>query len=200
MTTLDPVHARYVLDRRVSILRDHLAPLLPEGGRILDVGAGDGRLAAALAAARPDITIEGIDPLVRPGTLVPVREFDGRRIPFDDGSVDAAILVDVIHHADDGERLLREAVRVARHAVVIKDHLRDGFLAEPTLRFMDRVGNARHGVALPYHYRSEAEWRALFRAIGVRPATWETRLGLYPWPASWLFDRGLHVITTLVRA
>ena len=199
MTLLDPAHARLVVDRRVRVLRDRLAPLLPADASVLDIGAGDGRLAAALAAVRPDITITGIDPLVRPGTLVPVTAFDGRRIPYPDGSVDAALLVDVIHHAEDGERLLGEALRVSRGVVVIKDHLRDGFLAGPTLRFMDRVGNARHGVALPYHYRSEAEWRALFRVLGVRPATWETRLGLYPAPASWLFDRGLHVITTLVR-
>ena len=198
MTVLDPAHARLVLDRRVRVLRDHLAPLLPAGAAVLDIGAGDGRLAAAIAAVRPDLTITGIDPLVRPGTHVPVTAFDGRRIPYPDGSMDAALLVDVLHHAEDGERLLREAVRVSRGPVVVKDHLRDGLLAERTLRFMDRVGNARHAVPLPYHYRSEAEWRALFRAIGVRPVTWATRLRLYPAPLAWLFGRGLHVVTTLV--
>lgn len=200
MTLLDPAHARLVLDRRVRVLRDHLAPLLPAGASVLDVGAGDGRIAAAVAAVRPDITIGGIDPHVRPGTLVPVTAFDGRRIPYPDASVDAVLLIDVVHHAEDGERLLREAIRVSRGCVILKDHRRDGLLAEPTLRFMDRVGNARHGVALPYRYRSEAEWQALFRALGVRPLRRRTRLGLYPAPASWVFDRGLHLLVTLVPA
>ena len=182
------------------MLAGRIAPLLPKDALVLDIGAGDGNLAVAIGSARPDLTIEGIDPLVRPGTPIPIRPYDGDAIPYDDASVDAALLVDVVHHAEDGERLLREAIRVTRGVIVIKDHLRDGILAGPTLRFMDQVGNARHGVALPYHYRSAAEWRALFTALGVRPATWETRLGLYPWPASWCFDRGLHVLTTLVRA
>jgi hypothetical protein len=37
--------------------------------------------------------------------------------------------------------LLREAARVAREAVVIKDHTKNGLAADATLRFMDRIGN-----------------------------------------------------------
>src|SRR4051794_19808609 len=35
--------------------------LLPRGGRLLDLGCGSARLLVRLAAARPDITITGVD-------------------------------------------------------------------------------------------------------------------------------------------
>lgn len=197
MTLLDPVHRGYVHGRRVRVLLSHIAPLLPANGRVLDVGAGDGHVARALMDARPDVTIEGIDPLVRPDTKIPVTEFDGTTIPFADGSFDTLLIVDVLHHADDAMALLREARRVARRSLIIKDHRRDGLLAGPTLRFMDAVGNRRHGVALPYSYWSSAEWRRAFRELGLEPEVEIRRLGLYPFPASLLFDRGLHFVARL---
>jgi SAM-dependent methyltransferase len=197
VTLLDPVHQGYVHGRRVRVLLSHIAPLLPANGRVLDVGAGDGHVARGLMDARPDVTIEGIDPLVRPDTRIPVTEFDGTTIPFADGSFDALLFVDVLHHADDARALLAEARRVARRSVIIKDHRRDGLLAGPTLRFMDAVGNRRHGVALPYTYWSSAEWRAAFHELGLTPEVEIRRLGLYPFPASLLFDRGLHFVARL---
>lgn len=51
--------------------------------------------------------------------------------------------------------------RVARRGVVIKDHLREGPLAGPTLRLMDWVGNRGHDVRLPYNYLSRRKWTAI---------------------------------------
>jgi SAM-dependent methyltransferase len=179
------------------VLISHIAPLLPRDGTVLDVGAGDGHVARALMQLRPDVRIEGIDVLVRPDTQIPVTEFDGRTMPCADDAYDAVLFVDVIHHAEDGKTLLREAARVARKAVIIKDHRRDGFQAAPTLRFMDAVGNRRHGVALPYTYWSTAEWERTFKEVGLEPEVQVRRLGLYPFPASLLFDRGLHFVARL---
>jgi ubiquinone/menaquinone biosynthesis C-methylase UbiE len=125
--------------------------------------------------------------------------FDGKRIPFDDDTFDAVTLVDVLHHADDPIQLLRESRRVSRRSVLIKDHTRTGILADATLRFMDRVGNARHGVALPYKYFSREEWDQAFAEVGLSIASWEKRLNLYPFPASVVFGRSLHFVAELVR-
>jgi len=197
MTWLDPVHRGYVHGRRVRVLLSHLAPLLPLDAKVLDVGAGDGHVARGLMDARPDVEIVGIDPLVRSDTQIPVTGFDGTTIPFTDRSFDAVLFVDVLHHAGDQMALLREARRVAGRAVIIKDHRRDGFLSAPTLRFMDAVGNRRHGVALPYAYWSSAEWRRAFAEVGLELEVDIRRLGLYPFPASLLFDRGLHFVARL---
>lgn len=198
VSALDGVHERFVLGRRVRVIAGHLAALVPRNSDVLDVGAGDGAVAYSLVRRRPDLRAEGIDVLVREGTHIPVRPFDGSHIPAADRSVGTVLLVDVLHHTDEPAALLREAARVARDAVVVKDHLVQGLLARPTLRFMDRVGNARHGVRLPYNYLTRREWDEAFAIAGLRVDAWVAQLGLYPAPASWLFDRGLHFAARLV--
>jgi len=190
-------HAGYAAARRVRVLADHLARLAPRDASVLDVGCGDGALTRRLGDLRPDLRMRGIDVQVRPEAEVPVAPFDGVHVPFADGEYDAVLFVDVIHHATRPEALLAEGVRVARSHVLIKDHRLDGLLAGPTLRFMDRVGNARHGVALPYHYWPEARWRAIWADLGLDVEAFSRDLHLYPPPFSWLFDRGLHFVARL---
>lgn len=197
MTVLGHIHQRFVHQRRVDVLADALAALLPVGARVLDIGCGDGLLSKRIQDRRRDITIAGVDVLVRPDTHIPVAAFDGLRLPFDDKSVDVALFVDVLHHTTDPARLLQEARRVARDSLIIKDHTKDGVLAGPTLRFMDWVGNARYGVALPFNYWPERRWRAQFREMALEIAYWTKKVELYPWWDAWLFGRSLHFIARL---
>jgi SAM-dependent methyltransferase len=197
MALLDRVHGNLVHGRRVRVLAEWLTRLLPQNARVLDVGCGDGLLARIVGDARPDLTLEGIDVLVRGQTHVPVRAFDGRHIDSPDGAYDAVMFVDVLHHTDDPEILVAEAARVAKQCVVIKDHTKDGLLAGRTLAFMDWVGNARHGVALPYNYWPKARWLDLFRRRELKVEEWVDRLGLYPAWARPVFERKLHFIARL---
>ena len=190
-------HDKAVFQRRIQVLAQNLAEFLPNNARVLDVGCGSGTLANAIMALRPDVKIEGIDVLVRPDTDIPVKAFDGNTIPWPDKHFDVAMIVDVLHHTDDPSRVMAEARRVAKHGLVIKDHFRDGVLANTTLRFMDWFGNAAHGVRLPYNYLSNAEWRSAWSGLGLKVDRICDRLGLYPAPFNWLFDRKLHFIARL---
>lgn len=200
MSVIERVHQRFVVDRRLRVLAAHLAHAVPRDASVLDVGAGNGRMAAALMALRPDLRIRGVDVLVSAGSAIPIEPYDGQRLPAADRSVDVVMFVDVLHHTDDPFVLLREAARVARTAIVIKDHDCSGFLAGPTLRFMDEVGNRRHGVRLPFNFWTRERWDRAFASLGLRRASCRERLGLYPWPASLLFDRRLHFVTRLESA
>ncbi len=195
---LGTVHDKLVFGRRVRTLANAIVERLPHGARVLDVGCGSGDLAALVMQLRPDVTIEGIDVLVRPGTAILVHPYDGQHIPFADNAFDAAIVIDVLHHTDDPEAVLAEIARVAP-MVIVKDHLRDGIAAGPTLRFMDWVGNAAHGVRLPYNYLSRGEWKTIWANLHLNTSKFATRLALYPRPFSWFFDRGLHFVTVLSR-
>ena len=183
-----------VFGRRVRVLARHLAPLLPSRATVLDVGCGDGSIAAAILELRPDVRIEGIDVLVRPATHIAVAPFDGRTIPRATGSVTCVLFVDVLHHAADPIGILHEARRVTAGSIFVKDHAREGLLAGTTLRAMDWVGNARHGVSLPYTYWTRREWDLAFQEASLTLTSRNEHIGLYPWPASLLFDRQLHFI------
>ena len=174
-----------------------VAAAIPSGATVLDVGCGDGALAQELLRQRPDVTIQGLEVSARRDARIPVRLFDGIHLPLGDREVDVVLFADVLHHTPHAEDLLREARRVARDSIVIKDHCADGFLARPTLRFMDRVGNARFGVSLPHLYLEWAEWRELFDRTGVSVASVERRIGLYPAPLDRVFDRSLHFVARL---
>lgn len=194
---LGAAHQAGVHGRRVRALAGAIAPLVASDQSMLDVGCGDGRLTALLAQQNPGLRVSGLDVLVRPDAAIEVQPFDGLHLPVPDKSVDCVLLVDVLHHADDPLALLAEAVRVARRSVVIKDHRQSRPAARATLRLMDWVGNRAHGVALPYNYWTMPQWHAAWRQLGLTPAHLQTRLGMYPWPASWLFETGLHFLARL---
>lgn len=192
------LHDRLVLNRRATVLAKHLTALLPPSAHVLDIGCGDGIIDHLAQQMRPDVRIEGIDVLARPCGKIPVKLFDGATIPYRDASFDVAMFIDVLHHTVDPLPLLREAARVA-YIIIIKDHLREGFLSNATLRVMDWFGNAHNEVALTYNYWSDAQWSAAFCSLGVVPSRRINSLGLYPMPASWLFERNLHFLVRLER-
>jgi SAM-dependent methyltransferase len=191
-------HRALVFRRRVRVLSALISDLLPVGASVLDVGCGDGSMIRLLRQRRSDLRISGIDIAVRPEALVEVVVFDGRHIPCTDAGVDVVMLIDVLHHVGQPDELLQEARRVARQAILIKDHLRDSRLDGAMLGLMDWVGNRPHGVPLPYNYLSKEGWRSAFRRNGLEVACWTGELRLYPWPATILFDRALHFIAKLV--
>jgi SAM-dependent methyltransferase len=198
MTVTEAVHGALVHPRRVHVIAEHAARLVPPGAQVLDIGTGDGRIAATLSQRRPDIRIAGLDVLVRKQTTIPVTWYDGRVIPMPEASVDVVTLFDVLHHADDPPMLLSEAARVARSCIVLKDHLCEGRLGRAILRLMDDVGNRRHGVALPHHYWSSRQWSAVIDRLKLARRVWEVGdLGLYPWPANLIFGGRLHVLARL---
>jgi SAM-dependent methyltransferase len=197
---IEHVHGRYVASRRARVIAARLAKLLPADAYVLDVGCGDGEIAALIQSQRPDVTVRGVDVLVREHTRVPVEEFDGRTLPFADGSFDAVMFIDVLHHCQWPIDLLREARRVSRRAIVIKDHLLQGVGARRTLRFMDDVGNRRYGVVLPHNYLRPHQWKEAFAELELSVEHMDQRLGLYPWPFSLVFDRHLHFVARLALA
>ncbi len=197
MTWLEYIHARRIHTRRVRVLSEHLGELIPARASVLDVGCGDGLLAHLIRLRRPDIDVRGIDVLLRGQTYIPVEQFDGCNIPCGDRSLDVVMFVDVLHHTEDPLVLFHEGMRVARKALVIKDHTLKGVLASRTLRFMDRVGNARHGVKLTYTYWSQQKWLEACKTPGLKISVWKTNLKLYPWLADWIFGRSLHFIARL---
>lgn len=193
-------HSRWVVGRRVRVLSEALAKRVPPGARLLDIGCGDGQIGAQISRLARGVTVEGVEVKPRASCGIPCRGFDGRTLPFPNASFDGCLLVDVLHHAEDLRGLLREAARACGRFVLIKDHVSESRADFATLRFMDWVGNAPHGVALRYNYQSRAQWTEHFRECGLRVRDWTESLPLYAFPFSLVFTRQLHFIALLEAA
>ena len=188
------VHGNWIHLRRVRVLAERIAAMLPAGANVLDVGCGDGRLAAEIMRLRPDVAVTGTDVLVRGETAIKVELFDGVHLPFRDASFTCCLLVDVIHHADDQDRLVSEVCRVSSQFVIVKDHNCQGFAARRTLEFMDRMANRRHGIAIPGNYLTPQQWTALIERHGLSVDQRIEKIRLYPFPLNLVFERRLHFL------
>jgi SAM-dependent methyltransferase len=199
MGLLDSIHTKHVFRRRVRVLSRMFAEMLPANASVLDVGCGEGSIDSLIMALRPDVSIRGADLLVRSHTHIPVDLLDSKTLPYDDESVDVVLLVDVLHHSEDPIGLLSEVARVTRRRILLKDHLCEGPWDRYVLKTMDWVGNARHGVPLLSNYWARRQWEDAFTRLSLVPVQWSEKLGLYPRPAGWIFDRSLHFLAEIEK-
>jgi 2-polyprenyl-3-methyl-5-hydroxy-6-metoxy-1,4-benzoquinol methylase len=169
---------------RFSIMRPKLLSvldlLLPEEGRILDIGCGFGLFAAYFAQTQRGRRIVGVDPDGR-RTQMAAHTFDrlgleGHEFIAGDardtqveGSFDAAYVLDVMHHIprDDQEALLRRMHGLlAPHGVlVVKDITTEPWFG---LKFTEYLDRAMVGWNEPLHYRHHREWGELLRELGFK--------------------------------
>jgi ubiquinone/menaquinone biosynthesis C-methylase UbiE len=175
-------HHRTIHTPRVARVARALTVQIGRARSLLDVGAGDGTIARALAIAVGAERVAGTDINVRPETAIPVTPYDGEHLPFEDGSFDAVVLSDVLHHCENPLAVLREALRVASEVVAIKDHFCFGRVSRAVLLAMDIVGNAAPAVEVRGTYFSPGQWSALVNEAGGRFASIEWPLQIHDYP------------------
>lgn len=154
---------------QLRMIKD-LAALAPAGPcRILDVGAGSGVVGETIAELFPGKSVVGVDvaPHPLPGLRIPLLKYDGIRLPFGDAAFDCVLFCNVLHHVPPAARsaLLREALRVSRGALLIKDHLAAEPLDRLRLWMLDALGNAARGFMVSAEYLSAPQWEALLSEL-----------------------------------
>ena len=186
---------RPVYEARLRTLVRLITPHLREGDRVLDVGCGVGTLGAALRDG-PDapstLQIEGLERFPRGGEPIKVHGYEGGEMPFDDRTFDVVILADVLHHEEAPDTLLRECLRVARRALIIKDHQIKGPLAQARVSFIDWAANAPYGVKCLYRYHTRSEWRNMAARLGAEIIEDHPSIKLYPFGINALFGNALQ--------
>lgn len=112
------------LHRRV--LADVAAAGLPDGALVVDIGTGPGRVPMAIAAAHPELRVEGLDLAEEmiahaaataaaeglPEERVRFRVGDAAALPYADGEVDLVVSTVSLHHWDRPAEGLAEVRRV----------------------------------------------------------------------------------------
>jgi ubiquinone/menaquinone biosynthesis C-methylase UbiE len=162
-----------------------VAPHLEAGMDVLDLGSGTGRISRWLArrvGIHPTLA-DVVDFGNRVGGFPYVRLEDPLRLPFDDRSFDAVMMLFVLHHVaewNDQERLVAEAARVARRRVVIIEDTPTSAVDRAFNVAWDWVLNLRHGVPKPFTFRSVQSWEQVFRRTGMRVAQSQTYRARWP--------------------
>lgn len=100
-------------------IREHelelLMPYFSPGQRVLEIGAGAGWQARALAERGLDVVAIDLEGGVYDGVRVhPVQGYDGRRIPLPDASVDVVFSSNVLEHVPHVAEFQDEIARVLR--------------------------------------------------------------------------------------
>jgi len=142
------------------------------------------------------VFIKGIDILVRPETCIPVEGYDGKFYPASDNTFDSVIFVDVLHHAPDICHLLKEAKRVSRKYIIIKDHNCNNLFHTKVLSFTDWFGNFLYGVNIELNFLSKNEWMGIFNKLGLKTIFYK-QVKLYPWFTKPIFWRDMDFIIKL---
>jgi ubiquinone/menaquinone biosynthesis C-methylase UbiE len=186
LKALTDYHHRTIHVPRVRRVAQALAPLIAEAGgarSVLDVGCGDGSIAARVGRAVGAERVVGLDVALRDELAIEAFAYDGGVLPFADQSFDVVLLADVLHHAENPLALMRESLRVASVGVALKDHLAFGALSTRLLELMDRVGNYAAAVPVTGRYLALEEWFELVQRAGGRLTVmrWPLRIHDLPW-------------------
>ncbi|MES3162433.1 MAG: methyltransferase domain-containing protein [Halorubrum sp.] len=142
--------------------------------RLLDVGGGSGRAAAALTG--PEITVvdAAIGMLSRADRVRGLSTVagDAGRLPFRDAAVDAVLIVDAFHHLPDQGAALLEAARVLAPGgvLVIREF-------DPTHPLGRALAAAEHAIGMRSQFRTPDALATDLDAAGFDPAVVDRGFG-----------------------
>lgn len=163
------------------------AASLTPGARILDVGAGTGRIAIPLASLGCHVV--ALDP-ARPmleelakkssSLALPCVIGEGARLPCAPAIFDVVVIARLLYLTADWKDVLREAVRVLRPGGRLLHEWSNGEADEEWVQIREKIRAMfeHEGVAQPFHpgVRTEEEVESFLRGEGMT-ATAEVRLG-----------------------
>lgn len=163
----------------LQAIRDHelevVAALLPRRGKLIEIGAGTGWQAQALAQRGYEVSAVDLpDSNYAEHRVFPVCDYDGHKLPFGDGTFDIVYSSNLLEHIPHLDAFQQEIHRVLRpHGCVI--HV----LPSSSWRFWTNLTHLIRYRSWPHAHGEHAsnafdeigrfsrqEWRRIFRATG----------------------------------
>ena len=172
-------NARIYDSRHGAVMSAQLAQAITERLRrdatIIDIGAGTGRVAVALASR--GFRVVALDPAVpmlqttqrKSGEVLAVAA-EGTHLPFRRNSADAVVLARILYLVPDWQNLLREARRILRQGGILFHEWGNGDASEAWVQVREKARSLfqEAGVEAPFHpgAKSEVEVDSYLRELG----------------------------------
>ncbi|HXV27843.1 MAG TPA: methyltransferase domain-containing protein [bacterium] len=175
------------LEKRAELFVTHFEEHLPRDSKVLDIGGGWGFYAEPLARLGHHVTVLDV---VKPGfQKVPVVVYPGKDLPFPDKSFDASLLITVLHHIADLDKVLSEARRVTRNTLIVVEDLYHHALGRYWTVLRDKIYNFEFW-GHPCCFKKKDEWISLFQRHGFFLIE---QKNVYTWLAGLRILNGLFV-------
>lgn len=142
---------------RAEKIAENISSLISADSSVLDIGSGSGNVAKeiSLKTGAKFTLLDVIDWNV---TDLPFILFNGKKIPFKDKEFDFALLMDVLHHSEDEELLIKEAIRVAKKIIILEE-VHENIFMKIWANVIDNFQWFLFGMPLAFHSRSEKQWK-----------------------------------------
>lgn len=140
--------------------------------KVLDLGCAEGflgeRIQDNLGAS---VSLADITSMNQ--TKLPHHLLTSGSLPWPAKHFDIIVLYYVLHHAEDSEALLREAIRICRGRVIVVESVYNSPIQYQLLTILDRIANRIRSFGKMnsqekfLHFRSSTQWRKLFEDYQV---------------------------------
>jgi SAM-dependent methyltransferase len=167
----DKRHGSVISDQLAKIIADRL----PKRARVIDIGAGTGRVSIPLAhfglhIVAVDLAIPMLETMQRKsGDPLPLAA-EGTRLPIRRNSADAIVVARLLYLVPDWQALLREAAAVLLQGGILFHEWGNGDSSEAWVQIREKARTLFEaaGIAAPFHSgaRSEAEVDSALRDLG----------------------------------
>ena len=111
-----------------------------------------------------NVVVHGLDVIDMKLTNLPLTIFDGTGVPFGDKCYDISLLIGVLHHVNDQEKLLKEVARVTSLKIILFEDIYRSRVGENWVKLRDIIGNLPEEPKMNFalNFRSENEWERFF--------------------------------------
>ncbi len=152
-----------ILKLRAERLGKYIIKSTDNCSSLLDYGCGNMVLTKHLTK-HTNMNIVGIDMIDNNLTDLPLLNYEGGKLPFEDNSFDASLAVFVLHHCLNVVDSLKELIRVTRKKIIIIEEVYTNFLEKFILYTHDWIGNHLESwtVNIPLNFLPFMEWKEIF--------------------------------------
>lgn len=157
------VYPLWCIDARKKV--EWFKSYLNQDDRILEIGSGMGSVVAELRNRGYQVNAVDIqDTSIKPDLMPDI--YSGDHLPYADEAFDVCLLLTVLHHCPDPDKVLFEAARVGQLVIVVEDIYVTRWQKKLT-HWLDSLLNWEfHGH--PHSNRNDKQWRNSFKELDLQ--------------------------------